>query len=211
MLEQDVPALADRASSAEAAPARQELHCRRIDMRGYRRSDGLFEVEGRLVDRKPNDFTPASGGKSVVAGEPIHNMGVRLVFDDAMLVRAVETFTDAAPYAVCPDGGQALQALVGLRMVRGWSVEVRNRLSGARSCTHIMELLTPLATTAIQSLSFLRQDRPEPLDQTGRPLKIDSCFAYRAGGDLVRQRWPAFHDVAAGGDSPNLDAPAARR
>ena len=77
----------------DPAIAREELHFRRIDMRGYRRSDGLYEVEGQLTDRKPHDFQPASGGRPARAGEPIHDMGVRLVFDDDMTVREVQTFT----------------------------------------------------------------------------------------------------------------------
>src|SRR5438552_1620412 len=81
----------------DAAITREELHHRRIEMRGYRRSDGLYEVEGRVVDRKPHDFQ-AVGGRAVPAQEPIHDMGVRLVFDDEMMVRDVATFTDAAPY-----------------------------------------------------------------------------------------------------------------
>jgi hypothetical protein len=56
-----------------------------------------------------------------------------------------------------------------------------------------MELLTPLATAAIQSLSIVRKDRPEPLDAKGRPKKIDSCYAYAAEGELVKIHWPEFH------------------
>lgn len=44
-------------SSVTSAPrpihvdiTREELHFRRIDMRGYRRSDDLYEVEGRVTD-----------------------------------------------------------------------------------------------------------------------------------------------------------------
>ena len=50
---------------------REELHFRRIDMRGYRRSDGLFEVEGRVTDRKTQDFSPLVGNLHVPAGEVI--------------------------------------------------------------------------------------------------------------------------------------------
>jgi hypothetical protein len=181
------------ASSADANVTREESHFRRIDMRGFRRSDGLFEAEGRVTDRKPGDFTPASADHAVPANEPIHDMGVRLVFDEAMVVRDVQTFTNAAPYDVCPEGGRALQSIKGLRITAGWSREVRARLSGARSCTHLMELLIPLATTAIQSMSALRVGQPETLDATGRPKKIDSCYAYSAEGELVLRRWPQFH------------------
>jgi hypothetical protein len=186
----------DQPLPTDPAVTREELHFRRIDMRGFRRSDGLYEVEGRVIDRKPHDFTPASGGRTVPAHEPIHDMGVRLVFDDRMVVRDVQTFTRAAPYPVCPEGGRALQSLKGLRMVSGWSREVRSRLGGARSCTHLMELLIPMATTAFQSLGTIRPGQPEPVDANGRPIKIDSCYAYAAERELVLQRWPQFHRSA---------------
>ncbi len=175
---------------------REELHFRRIDMRGYRRSDGLYEVEGRVTDRKTADFVPASGGHSVSAGDPVHDMGVRLVFDARMVVHDVQSFTSAAPYPVCPEAGRALEAIKGLRMTKGWSNEVRSRLGGAKGCTHLMELLMPLATTAWQSLGGNRPGQPEPVDASGRPLKIDSCYAYAAERELVLQRWPEFHRAA---------------
>jgi hypothetical protein len=126
----------------------------------------------------------------------MHDMGVRLVFDENMVVHDVQTFTDAAPYEACPAGGLALQELKGLRMTSGWSREVRSRLAGARSCTHLVELLVPLATVAFQSLSALRRGHPDQLDATGQPTKIDSCYAYAAEGELVRRRWPTFHRPA---------------
>jgi hypothetical protein len=172
---------------------REELHFRRIDMRGYRRSDGLYEVEGRVTDRKPHDFVSLLGGKRLPAHEPLHDMGVRIVFDEQMLVRDVQTFTEAAPYSICPEGGRALQSLKGLRMTSGWSKAVRERLSGARSCTHLMQLLMPLATVAFQSLSSVRLAEPVRRDATGRPVKIDSCYASGAGRELVRRHWPEFH------------------
>ena len=171
----------------------EELHFRRIDMRAWRRSDGLFELEGRVTDRKQQDFEPWRGGKRVPAGEPVHDMGVRLVYDAELQIHAVETFTEAAPYGECPDGGQALQSLIGLRMASGWSREVRSRLGGARSCTHLMELLIPMATTAFQSLSQVHRGRAERVDATGKPLKIDSCYAYGQERELVRVHWPQFH------------------
>jgi hypothetical protein len=179
-------------SPFEPEVSREELHFRRIDMRGFKRSDGLYELEGRVIDRKAKDFVPHSGGRFVPANEPVHNLGVRLVFDDQMEIHDVQTFTEAAPYAQCPEGGRALQSIKGLRMTSGWSKEVRSRLGGARSCTHLMDLLIPLATVAVQSLSELNKARPERVDATGRPVKIDSCYAYGAERELVRSRWPEF-------------------
>lgn len=182
---------------------REALHFRRIDMKGWRRSDGLFEVEGQLTDSKASHFVPRSGGKEVRAGDPIHDMVVRLVFDQDLWVRGVETASQAYPYAQCPEGGRALQALVGLRMTSGWGREVRSRIGGALSCTHLVEMLVPMATVAHQSLSYLIGTRPERLDAEGRPLKIDSCYAYAAERDLVKMHWPEYHRASTDDEQGN--------
>lgn len=178
------------------ATREEELHFRRVDMRAWRRSDGLFELEGRVTDRKPYDFAPWHGDKRFPAGTPVHDMGVRLVYDRDLAIHAVSTFTEAAPYDECPAGGAALQTLVGLRMTSGWSKEVRTRLGGERACTHLMEILIPMATTAFQSLSQVNRGRAERVDANGRPYKIDSCYAYGATRELVRVLWPQFYKKA---------------
>ncbi len=177
----------------ETTVTREELHFRRIDMRGWRRSDGLYEVESRLTDQKPKDFLRPRTDKFVPAGQALHDLGVKLVFDEALTVVALSTFTDAAPVDDCWDGGHALQAMVGVKMTSGWGNEVRERLAGARSCTHLRELLMPMATVAFQTLAGLRLSRPEPLDAAGRPKKVDSCYAYGAERELVLKFWPEFY------------------
>lgn len=105
---------------------RQPLHSRSIEMQGFSRGDGLYEVEGKLVDRKPRDFFPfGKSGRFVEAHEPIHEMVVRVVYDERLVVRAIESMTAAAPYTVCHQGGQALQSVVGLAMASGWSKEIK--------------------------------------------------------------------------------------
>ena len=172
---------------------REELHFRRIDMRGWRRSDGLFEVEGRVIDRKPHAFKSPSGFKVIPANEPLHDMGVKLVFDENMLVHDVVAFTTSAPYADCFGAGNALQTIKGLHISGGWSREVSRRLGGTQSCTHLMQLLIPLGTTAFQSLTTVRLDRPDALKDDGKPVKVDSCYAYSAERGVVMHRWPAFY------------------
>jgi hypothetical protein len=177
---------------------REELHFRRVDMRGWRRSDGLYEVQGRITDRKPHDFTSPNGTKVVPAGEPIHDMGVTLVFDTDMLVHEVSAFTDSAPYGDCFEAGSTLQAIKGLRIAGGWSSEVRRRLGGAKSCTHLMEILIPMATVAYQTLTMVRAGRPDVLDAEGKSVKIDSCYAYGSNRGVVMRKWPRFYTGPVG-------------
>ncbi len=175
------------------AVTRKELHFRRIEMRGWERSDGLYEVEGHVTDQKPYVFTAVSGGKVVPAGEHIHDMGVKLVIDLEMQVLEVSTFTTSAPYHDCMSAGTALQSLKGQRIASGWSSEVRRLLGGAQCCTHLMEILIPMGTAAFQSLTMIRQAQPDKLRANGTPAKVDSCYAYAANREIVMKRWPDFY------------------
>jgi hypothetical protein len=184
--------------ASEAFPfddaAREELHLRRIDLRGWRRADGLFEVEARLVDRKPFDFQPPGSDAALVpADEPIHDFTVRVIFDQDMVVRAVRSQGHALPYGDCARGGDSLQALVGLRMSAGWNGEVRKRLPNSETCTHVKELMAQIATVAFQSTVQRRLHQLDAVDAHGKPLKIDTCYAYAASREQVLHRWPAFH------------------
>ena len=56
-----------------------------------------------------------------------------------------------------------------------------------------MEMLLPLGTVAYQTMSHARVAKPERRDRGGRPVKIDSCYAYASQRDIVKRRWPEFH------------------
>jgi hypothetical protein len=175
----------------DAATSRQPLHTRAIELNGYKRSDGLFEIEGRLKDTKPFDFQPPSGNKVVRAGEPVHDMAVRIVFDEDMKVHDILAVSDALPYDGCAGGPDTLKALIGLNMSRGWSSAVRERLSGAAGCVHLAGLMVPMAAAAFQALT---RHRIEQLAASGQKMKpkVDSCLAYSRHGELVRRQWPTL-------------------
>lgn len=176
--------------------AREPMHHRQIDIRGSRRSDGLYEVSAHLVDSKPHDFTPPGDRRTVPAHAPIHDLGVALVFDEQMVVKAVRTFIRAYPYRPCPGGGDTLQALVGLTIGAGWNGEVRKRLPACDTCTHLKELLGPLASAAYQTMTVRRLHLLNAGNAQGKPAKIDSCHAYGASRSLVERLWPEHHRPA---------------
>jgi hypothetical protein len=183
---------ADNPHPTNGEMRREVLHYRTIEMQGSSRADGLFEVEGRVLDRKTTTFGPNLSGRLLQPMEPLHSMGVRIVFDDQMGVMEISSFTDAAPHPSCDAGGAALQSLVGLRMTAGWGKEVRDRLPSANCCTHLKELLMPLATVAFQTLSELRLARRGDPADWGLD-RVDTCHAMAASGDIVRRYWPELH------------------
>jgi hypothetical protein len=157
--------------------SRERVHQRRIDMQGYRRGDGLFDIEAKLIDSKDHAMHTATG-RVFAAGDEIHHMLLRLVVDVNLQIVAVQARTVAAPYGVCAQGPSALQSLVGLRIGPGWSRAVRERLSGAQGCTHLRELLGPLATVAFQTLWQVREAQVPLGTAAHLAAKADSCWAY---------------------------------
>jgi hypothetical protein len=176
---------------------REELHHRQIDLRFYRREDGLYEVVGRLVDTKRQPFRRQLATADTPPGTPIHDIAVHLVIDDEMLVHDAFASMDATPFDVCPGATGTLAPLKGLSMRKGWNRQVRELLGGAASCTHIVELLGPMATTAFQGLAPKRLAEVNlPGSEAQRLAKVDSCYAYAAEREVVARLWPHLHPPA---------------
>ena len=169
---------------------RHELHLRQIEFRGYGRPDGLFEIEGRISDRKRLPFTPIGATTALAAGELLHDMWVRVVVDEQMLVHEAIATSDATPFGICADANAVVAGLKGTRIAAGWRSEVMQRVGGVQGCAHVTELLIALGTAALQTLTEARRKRPEPLDATGVPRKIDSCYAFARDREVVARIWP---------------------
>jgi hypothetical protein len=83
--------------------------------------------------------------------------------------------------------------MVGVRIGRGWSGEMRKRLPSGDTWTHLKDMLVPLGSAAFQSMHAKRLHQLNDVDANRRSVKIDSCYAYGASRELVLQRRPAFH------------------
>lgn len=173
---------------------RAHLHTREIVCRGYQRDDGLWDIEGGMIDTKTYAFDNHDRG-GISAGEPLHHMLARLTVDDGLLVSACEVSTEAGPYGLCggiaPDYGK----IVGLRIGPGWRRKVLERVGGTAGCTHITDLLTgPLAVTAFQTVYPARQARDDEEKGTRRPGIIDTCHALARSSPVVARQWPRFYE-----------------
>lgn len=173
---------------------REEMHHRRLDLRFYRRSDGLYEVEGTLVDSKSHPFTRLLAPEPTLPGEPLHDMSLRLVLDESLCVVDAIATMRATPFSVCRGATDTVAPLKGLRIGPGWNQKVRQLLRGAASCTHLLELLGPMATTALQGMAPQRLARINlPGQEHERLAKVDSCYTYAAHREVVAQLWPELH------------------
>lgn len=170
---------------------REPIHERRVECRGYRRADGLWDIEGRMTDVKSYDFDNTDRGH-VAAGVPVHEMRVRITIDDDFLIHDVEAATEYAPFSICPQAAPAMKKLKGLRIGSGWRREIEKRVGGTLGCTHLRELLGPMATTAFQTIVPLRTK--EPRTPSGRrPALLGTCHAYSPDSPVVKRLWPEHY------------------
>lgn len=179
---------------------RRHLHDRKVSCAGYQREDGLWDIEGRITDTKTYDHEKRVGER-LSAGDPVHDMWIRITIDDGMLIRDIEAVTDASPFQMCGDIAPNFRRLIGVRIGPGWRRAVRERLGGREGCTHMVELLGPLATVAFQTLVAGRDpDRNTPEAKLGRrqqavrrPYFIDGCHAWASDGPNIAREFPQFY------------------
>jgi hypothetical protein len=189
---------------------RKHIHTRQVTCQGFRRADGLWDIEGHITDIKTYPFANDYRG-AIQPGDPIHDMWIRLTVDDGFEVKAVEAVTDKSPFAVCPAITPNFQRLVGLRIKSGWTQKVKELLGGVEGCTHLVELLGPVATTAFQTiypvLSREKEERAKaeagekkagspavsPSGHKRPPLLLNTCHAFRSDGEVTRKAWPEHY------------------
>lgn len=180
------------------AVERAPVHARTIECRGYRRSDGLWDIEGHLLDVKSYAFLNAHRG-TVEPGQPLHEMSLRLTVDDKLNIHDAEASSDQVPYALCPAITPAFKKLIGLTIASGFRREVLSRLGGIRGCTHLVELLWPVATTAFQTVyPILARETGEIPSGDGttaprRPAILNTCHVYASDSEVVKRYWPAYY------------------
>ena len=171
---------------------RQHIHSRDIECRGYRRDDGLWDIEGRLVDTKTYAFDNRFRGE-VQAGVPVHEMWIRMTLTDSLEITDLEAATDYHPFPNCPDITPDYGAMIGTKIRPGWSKIVRERLGGARGCTHQTRLLQEMAVVAVQTVYPVLSRERQLENSERRPPHLDTCHALRSDGPIVQELYPRWY------------------
>lgn len=174
---------------------RKHKHTRSIKLDGYEREDGLWDIEAHLTDIKSYDIEN-QWRNGIAAGEPIHEMWVRLTIDDTFYVRDVEAVTDNSPFEMCPIITDAYKQLIGIRIGPGWRRAINEKVKGKLGCTHITELLGPLATVSFQTLMGNIQknaNKAKVNKEHVKPMVINSCHAWAEDSEVVKMHLPEFY------------------
>lgn len=171
------------------AVGRVRRHLRRIELEGFKRLDGLWDIEAHLVDTKDHDYPLSSGLRKL--GEAVHEMRVRVTIDAQMNVLAATTCSDAAPFmGSCDSVPPDYSMIVGLNLFRGFRKAVKELFGGTRGCAHISELLMSLPTAALQTFASEVVDNA---DSEHKPYQLDRCHALVSNSETVKRYYPRWY------------------
>lgn len=179
-----------------APQARSHLHTRAVVYRGYRREDGLWDIEAEMTDTKTYALERSERG-DMPPGTPIHGMAIRATVDDQMTIREISTAMDHTPFGECRGGVDPMQQMVGVTMGPGWRQAIDKALGGIKGCTHLRELLFNMATAAYQTVPVYRerlrrQSGVPEADNAAPPYHLGKCLAWDFNGAVVQRHYPRF-------------------
>lgn len=186
---------------------RRLMHRRAINVQVYACADSLYEVEAELSDIKSIDVPLASGVRR--AGDAIHDMLLHLVIDAQFNILAARSETRAMPYVgACDQHGNVYERLVGLNLMRGFRLGIKDRLSGTKGCTHLTEMCQVLPTAVLQAFAGDVIDTRLGNAAGDPPFQIDHCHALRLDGVTVQQYYPRWYRNGEAVDGPASVVPA---
>ena len=173
-------------------PSKRDLkHNRTINGKGYKREDGLWDIEVFLIDSKTYSFENIHRGY-ISAGEHLHDMAVRLTLDDEKKIIDIEAVINASPYNICPEAVKNCQQLKGEYLVAGFNRKVIKTMGGVKGCPHITDLLAHAGTIAYQTLWKEKAgDKAKTITlEIAKSIEkkfANSCYAYNKDGEVYNQ------------------------
>ncbi len=161
------------------------LHTRQVLCQAFELDPEHWQVLGRMTDIKTFDMDNRDRGGHIPAGEPLHDISLSLTLNKQLRIVAVEATIDESPFKACNTISQAFQALVGLSITPGISAKAKELLGGINGCTHLLELLPPIITTAYQTFFTSPQGVVNTNSEYGKML-INSCHMMAEDGEVVK-------------------------
>lgn len=171
---------------------RNLIHNRSISLTGYARDDGLWDIEAHMVDTRTQSVTYPRFGASRQAGQPLHEMKIRVTIDDDMLIHDAAAVTIHAPFDVCSIPPKLFPKLKGLSLKEGWRKRVSGIIGGTGGCTHLFGLIANVAAVAYQTVSSSEEYVEELERDESRPFFINTCHAYNESGPVIEKLYPNY-------------------
>ncbi len=162
------------------------VHTRKIEINTFDLGNHRVLVEGELEDtRRP----PSSAEESETGPFLVHHLVARIwVQGPDLTISAVDAGMKRIPRQECPEVLPAVQKLVGLKIITGFTQKVKDLIGNVKGCSHLTNLFLTLGPVAVQGYWAAYGRRPEArsLDNPAISRVIDSCHVWRKDGPYVQ-------------------------
>ena len=168
----------------------RKIHRRRIAVGTYEYKKDAVVVEGRLTDNRFMKTYFFSIGESRPPGI-VHDLVVRMVVRGPKLViEDIDVEMDTVPRKDCRQIKNALKPVIGMQIRAGFTEKVKEKIGGAKGCTHLTALLLAMAPAAVQGAWAAVARHPvDPAKYAGVALGFleNTCWVWRADGELMKE------------------------
>jgi hypothetical protein len=162
----------------------QKIHTRNIEVATYSFEDEAIVVEGHLKDDRLID-SYRSGGE-VIKPNVVHNMIIRMkVRGPELIIEDIDVKMPKVPNDGCLETRRSLEPIIGMSIVSGFTVKVKELVGGAKGCAHLVALLMAMAPAAVQgawsAATRLPNDSQALKTYSLKRLK-NTCYVWRSDG-----------------------------
>lgn len=167
----------------------QPIHERRIAVKTYETDENRIRIEGTLTDER---FYPSFlySIMNFIRPGRVHRIVVtmELTLPDLTIEKA-EARMPTVPVECCREAGDVVARLVGLRMTRGFTNQIRERLGGPKGCIHMNHLILSMSAAAVQGsyayYTRVREDGRIKSPDFDGSIILNSCHIWREGGPFA--------------------------
>lgn len=163
----------------------KKYHTRLIEVNTFEYDQEHLAVEGCLTDHRYQEYILTSGKK----GNPglLHSMKIMLLVNKTTLeIEDLEVKMPVVPDEECLESMMSLKSIRGLKIARGFSLEVKKLAGNASGCKHFSELLVSMGSSIMQGYFAFRQlHSPLSVANLIAILK-NACWTWRSEGRLVK-------------------------
>ncbi|HOD36169.1 MAG TPA: DUF2889 domain-containing protein [Syntrophales bacterium] len=166
-------------------PKGKKYHTRTVEINTYEYDEQRLAVDGYLKDHRFQEYHLETGERR----QPglMHHMTVYLLVNKKTLdIEDLHVKMPVVPDDHCREIINSMNLIKGLRITRGFTSKIKALIGGSKGCTHIVELLTQMATSTIQGqIAYIQQG---PLMSKLDIIRMveNSCWPWRSDGPIIK-------------------------
>lgn len=168
----------------------RKIHGRQIAISTYAYGADAVVVEGRLTDNRHVKTYYFSDGRSRPPGV-VHDLVIRMVVKGAgLVIEDIDADMETVPREDCREIADALKKVIGMKIQAGFTEKVKEKVGGAKGCTHLVSLLLTMAPAAVQGAwSAVARQPVDPAKYSGAALRFleNTCWVWRSDGELMQE------------------------